>query len=322
MKDFDIALTTKLLLFCPVKDRDYFEKNQSIKKIKALWGAVGKSKRQIDRIYAALEENFSSDPFSAFKVRYALAQFLLEDPEYNEEAANEYAKLWQHSLKYCPSFFNERITHIANDMAELVQKSTYAKKLFSGLQIGEPSADASRELIIDWVTLNDIVGATGLTLNWFDQIKNHPSAIQILMPVMEEVLHLLAECGRWRDIGNLFDEPVGYVARKLSDQKAVADSIVNHLPSVVEDGGQDHQLASLQRCCAHDLAPLYIGLLSVSREYLAQQVLIKIHSRLDRKYVEREFANAAYRAADNPETFKKWRNKILLQDPEAIVLPS
>ncbi len=145
--------------------------------------------------------------------RYDLAKDLLRSGKL-AEATKEFAWLWEHSEQK-PSFSGVRGSFMASDMQTLAKKHPPAKEHFArcrdelgGLLAAEKVA---RDDLSDWIVLNDVVGESHKTLEWFDKVKGDARWAPLLSSVEFRLERLLQAANRWADMVSLYRDPLAKV---------------------------------------------------------------------------------------------------------------
>jgi hypothetical protein len=67
-----------------------------------------------------------------------------------------------------------------------------------------------QEAVVDWLALNETLGADQASLTWFDTVKARPPE---WLEYEHRVTDLLVRNERWADLGSLIVEPLEHIAR-------------------------------------------------------------------------------------------------------------
>jgi thioredoxin 1 len=164
----------------------------------------------VDRLRHARDEGESD-----VDRRYELARALLTTGRL-DEAASEFAWLWEHAAELNPEMAGVRGSFMAGDIETLVTESEPARSLFREIRARtalEAEADPVGKARFDWIVLNEVLGEADATLAWFDLIAaTRPE--QLDMPELaNRLLPLLLSRDRWADAARLVDDGVADVVR-------------------------------------------------------------------------------------------------------------
>jgi thioredoxin-like negative regulator of GroEL len=142
--------------------------------------------------------------------RYDLAkQFALKGEL--DRATEEYAWLWVNSAE-TPGYGGVRGSFMASDMQRLASRHPPARERFlvfrneAGERLKQDKVD--RNDLDDWVVLNDVVGESSKTLEWFDLVKAEPRLTSLISSIEFRLAGLLEAQGRWSDMAALYPDPM------------------------------------------------------------------------------------------------------------------
>jgi hypothetical protein len=142
--------------------------------------------------------------------RYDLAKQLAMKGEL-DRATEEYAWLWVNSAE-TPGYGGVRGSFMASDMQRLASRHPPARERFSrfrdeaGERLKQDKVDRSD--LDDWVVLNDVVGESSKTLEWFDRVKAEPRWSSLITSIEFRLAPLLEAQSRWWDMAALYPDPM------------------------------------------------------------------------------------------------------------------
>ena len=97
--------------------------------------------------------------------RLRLARAFFEE-RFSDEATKEYVSLW----KLAPGILDTRSPIFRQHLEQLVQTHAPARAAFTDLRDA-----AEKKARLDWVILNDVLGETRRTFEWFSRVKSDPA---------------------------------------------------------------------------------------------------------------------------------------------------
>jgi thiol-disulfide isomerase/thioredoxin len=233
---------------------------------------VRAGKRAIDALREAAGSREGAAGTVDVQARLDMADALAATGE-NVEAAEEYAWLWDHMLEHRPSMYGVRLSFMAGSMTDLAQRSTEARAVFTKLRDRYvPLVDggaATRDQVVDWLQLNQVIGDERATLAWYDRVKDDPGASEHIAFAADTLFDLLMRAGRWADAGRLHPDPVGVAQRMLAFNRQLA----------AYTGTQGMDKADLEEIRQYrreefrsEMAALYACCLAAGRDEPARQV--------------------------------------------------
>lgn len=196
----------------------------------------------------------------------------LKDSEKFAEATEQFAWLWQNMVEEEPSYSGVRVSFMASDMQELAATSELAKQTFTKLrddaQARLEGEDKAFEDLSDWIVLNRIVDDQGRTLEWFDRIKDRPSAPQTIARVSHLIDDLLKEENRWADWGKLLRNPDA----KVRQNYGLLQMTMSVQAGQADDDQKERMTASLRGHYRRSAGEMYSALLAAGRDEDAARV--------------------------------------------------
>jgi hypothetical protein len=136
----------------------------------------------------------------------------------HDEATAEFVWLWENIDRVSPGMDGVRVSFMAKDIRELVDKHEPARVRFAEIRDGAASlADVDLTTArrrFDWIVLNEILGERERTLAWFDGVKSEERYALVLDRCALRLVDLLEERGRFADIGRLYKDPAATLAKQ------------------------------------------------------------------------------------------------------------
>jgi hypothetical protein len=138
------------------------------------------------------------------KLRLKLAEHLL-DTGHLEEARVEFVWLWQHMLEFEPAMIGVKHSFFVNTLRRLVEAFPPARSTFEEFRertapprSGTPNHDS----LLDWFSLNDILGNDQANVRWFDESWSTATPTKELRALVERrIAPFLIAADRWADVG-------------------------------------------------------------------------------------------------------------------------
>lgn len=142
----------------------------------------------------------------------------LVDAERFDKATQEFLWLWENMLGRDPAMVGVRVSFMASDMQDLANRHAPAREAFIKLRDDTEARLRGDQRtwndLGDWIALNEVVGQTDKTLEWYDRIRSDPDAGPTVQRFSFRIERLLRESGRWADYGQLIEEPANMVRRE------------------------------------------------------------------------------------------------------------
>jgi hypothetical protein len=144
--------------------------------------------------------------------RLKVVRSLLNDGR-NDEALKECLSLWEYVGEQTPpAGVSIRSSSMKSEMQTLFKVYKPARAAFIAERdriAAELKTDARTFADLDdWIMLNELVGQTDATLEWFDRIKLDPDAAKTLDREGIHIRSLLVERKRWADVGIVDTDPL------------------------------------------------------------------------------------------------------------------
>ena len=224
-----------------------------------------------------------------------------------DEAADEYVWLWRNMLKHDQGYYGVRLSFMAGDMERLAARSAVAKKKFTELRDevtpAIQGAKVDRDDLVDWVTLNKIVGDTDATLAWFEKVKDEPRRRPLLKYVDDDLEELLISKGRWADVGRVYPDPIEALKRQYEFSKTLS---ADNLPSGIS-AEQRKYLEDMPKQKLRDKAGiLYAGTLAAGREDVAQKLAARARELDESPAMIAALVSTAFKADQPRKQHLEW----------------
>lgn len=240
--------------------------------------------------------------------RYRLARTLLQRGEL-DEATKEFVWLWDHMLDE-PSMYGVRLSYMVNEMRSLAQRHEPARKAFTKLRdrlnVAVDSGRPSRDELVDWVRLNDVIGDQQETLTWYDRIKGRPSAAEQFSHVDRDLFELLIQSERWADAGAFHADPASVITEEIARAAEHASYEKERL-----DEQEQRQVAAYRRqSLRQDASVLYAACLAAGRDEAAAEVAMLLLSQQDDGPARAALVEAALWAGQPRPGHRQWLEEV------------
>lgn len=265
---------------------------------------VGEGRRAIDAVRESAGSR-EGDGEVNIEARYELASELVWEKKL-DEATEEFVWLWDNMLKHDQAMYGVRLSFMVSDMRELAQAHPPALKAFTKLRDREQKAvyegAASRENVVDWIHLNDVIGDDQAVLKWYDRVKSDPKFGAILDRVAEDIFDLLIERRRWADAGYALRDPVGRARQRqrafqISGNRVPAGIPAEHIARIQEMG---------QRMFRVELSRYYAACLAAGRNKSAAEIAEIMLKEQDTELARFMLIETALRAGSPREQHLQW----------------
>jgi hypothetical protein len=134
------------------------------------------------------------------------------------EATAEFVWLWENIDHVDPGMKGVRVSFMASNIRELVDKHEDARVRFAAIRDRAASlADVdltTARLRFDWIVLNEILSEPERTLEWFDEVKRDERYALVLDRCAHRLIDLLEKRQRFDDIGRLYKDPVATLVKQ------------------------------------------------------------------------------------------------------------
>lgn len=227
----------------------------------------------------------SANPTIDVDAKYRAAEAMIDARKY-AEAAEEFAWLWDHMVEHQPSMHGVRVSFMAGKMKSLAGLDAMARERFRALRdriaatVG--NVPPRRELVHDWIVLNEVVQEEDRTLAWFDLVKEQPVWRVILRGEIHNLQPQLQREGRQRDAGGLIDDPVSELERELELHRS-SNSMLARMPADRAESLKSHSAQRIRERSGW----LYACMLAAGRDADATRLVARARAAdPDRKMVE------------------------------------
>jgi thioredoxin-like negative regulator of GroEL len=188
-----------------------------------------------------------------------------------DEATEAYIWLWENMVAEVPSMRGVRVSFMASDMGELARRHPAALARFASMRdAARARMDSDAEDVescVDWQTLCEVVGDGKALLAWFDAVREDDARAEQLRIIHRQLMEALIKAGRWRDAGQVVEDPVGKARQELEMHALNRQALEHH------DKEMQERVAAIQsRYLRESLAKLHACCLAASRDGAAAKV--------------------------------------------------
>ena len=276
-KMLKISAMPTIIVFKEGKEFDRVVGYQDSQQILDWLDGVSEGRRAIDKLRERAGDRMDPEGNVDIRARYDLAQALVRNGEY-DEATEEYVWLWKNMLQFMPSMYGVRLSFMAGKMTELTNSHAPAKEAFQHLrdQLSEriEKGTGDREVLKDWVCLNQIINDTEATLDWYDRVKDDLGRPETLHYVEREIFELLIADERWCDAGWVYESPESQAKQQIRRLR------MSERLNIPED--QAARLREFRtKSFRNDLSLLYATCLAAEREKPAREVAAVLLKEMD-----------------------------------------
>jgi hypothetical protein len=161
---------------------------------------------------------------------------------------------------------------MASDMERLAVRHPAARERFlrlrdeAGEQLKGETID--KDVLNDWIVLNQVVGETEQTLEWFDRVKGDAKWSPLIRTASSRLARVLESQGRWADIAGLYPDPLA----KLRSDHARLTTEPTGTPSDASEERQREMKALNEGLFRSNCGKLYACLLAAGRDEQAKLI--------------------------------------------------
>ncbi|MEO6709161.1 MAG: thioredoxin family protein [Planctomycetota bacterium] len=291
-KKLDIQAMPTMIAFRKAEEFDRIVGYRDATDFVAWLDGVRNGKKSIEAVRSRAEAA-SKGSHEEIETRYELAKHLVQSGEL-DKASDEYVWLWNHmpGTSYSGvrgSFMASQIGRLAARHAptkvRFVQLRDEDAKLLQGDQIDPDALD-------DWIVLNDVVGESKATLEWFHKVKTEERWLPLLRAESYRIEDMLSARGLWTDVALLHPDPVADLKQK-HEQNAMQAEFRADKPAVAALADFDEMDRESLRGMA---GQLYAAMLASGRNEHAQAVVTQILAFDDSSATRLELVTRALRA--------------------------
>lgn len=173
-------------------------------------GGVLEGRRETDLLREVAGDRAGPDGHVDVQARLWLAEAT--------EAIDEFLWLWDNMLRYRPSMSAVRRSFMVSHMQRLAAKEPDACDAFTKLRDRYTPAvlslKATRDEMLDWIRLNQVIGDEEASVAWFDLVCEDPAAEMPIGWAARDLFDLLVAEGRWAEAGRLHRDPGSVAGRQ------------------------------------------------------------------------------------------------------------
>ena len=292
-KELRVEAMPTIVVFKDGKEFDRVVGYQSAEQMLAWLGAIERGETRAAELQRRAGKRAGKDGRVDVDARKDLARELAgSDKEEDLKAAtDEYLWLWENMLEHQESMRGVRVSFMAGEMQELAKKHAPARAAFTALRDETATrlkTSPDWEDLSDWIVLNTrVLEENGAVLAWYDRIRGDADSYETIRRFADNILPLLVEAGRWKDVGQMLKQP----------QFFVADRLRSYARSKIFVGAQPGGLSeTFERISMTPLAQLHAGLLAAAREEEAWKVVADVLAANDSPLTRTVFAEVALEA--------------------------
>ncbi len=258
-----------MIIFRGDQELDRVVGYRSADELLAWLDGVLEGRREIDTLRKAASDR-AADGAVDVQARLKLARTLARNGE-RDEATDQFVWLWENMLRYEPAMVGVRLSFMVQDMKNLAAGYGPARLAFATLRDQMTpvlaAGGASRDQVVDWIHLNEVLGDEDTTISWYQSVRDLPAAAAMLRSAERDLFSMLARKRRWADAGRVLHDPVAR-AREIIELKTRSAEWMDQMPEGKRRMFQDLQV----RRYRGDLVQLYVACLAAGRDDEAQSV--------------------------------------------------
>ena len=241
---------------------------------------VARGERYVDMLRAKAGDRVDAEGNVDVRARLDLARTLARSGAH-DEATDEFVWLWDNMLEFRPSVYGVRLSFMVSDMTRLAAQYEPAREAFRELRDRyDPIGSTDRQIILDWVRLNQVVDEKEITLAWFDRFKADPRGPEMFGFVERDLREILIGEERYADLARIYGDPVAELERDLVRNRRVAELEAERGPRPRPEGMSEEQFERLEaarretpiRRFREKAASIYAAMLAAGREDEAHEV--------------------------------------------------
>lgn len=291
-KELAVKAMPTIIVFKEGKEFDRVVGYQSAEQMMAWLGAIERGETRAAELQRRAGKRADKDGKVDVDARMDLARELAgSDKEEDLKAAtDEYLWLWENMLEHEESMTGVRLSFMAGDMQRLGKKHASARTAFTALRDETATrlkTSPDWDDLSDWIVLNTrVLDDKGTVVAWYDRIRGDAESQQTVRRFADDILPLLVEAGRWKDVGEMLKQPQFFVADRLRSY-AFSKIYADREPDMKE---------YFQRFSMTPLAQMHAGLLAAEREEEAWKVVADVLAANDTPLTRTVFAEVALEA--------------------------
>ncbi|HTF89554.1 MAG TPA: thioredoxin family protein [Planctomycetota bacterium] len=271
-KKLDIQAMPTMIAFRKAEEFDRIVGYRDATDFVAWLDGVKNGKKSIEAVRARAQEATKGSE-EEIKTRYDLAKHLVQSGEL-DKASEEYVWLWTHAPG--TSYGPVRSSFMASDIGQLAGRHAPTKQRF--VQFRDESAKQlqgekiDREVLDDWLVLNDVIGESKVTLEWFHKVKTEERWLPMLRSESYRLEAMLIADELWTDVALLHPDPVADL-KKRHEMNAMSAKF--RAGRSKELGGTDFDEFD-RESLRGSAGQLYASMLAAGRNEEAQAVVTQI----------------------------------------------
>lgn len=161
--------------------------------------------------------------------RLQLAKALVER-EQDDEAAEQFAWLWEHALEVQESWYGVKHSFLIAALEPLIKRSEGAHRRFEQFRAKAEDGLPDRSSFRDWVTLSTLLGHEDPIVDFVARLDEQGAAV-LQLHRERRVLELLEERNQWALLGRVVSDPLAI----LRQEDEVAKTVLSTKPDYISD---------------------------------------------------------------------------------------
>lgn len=154
--------------------------------------------------------------------RFKLFRSLLDGEKF-DEASEHGIWLWTNMVAVSPPMVGLKHTVLVADLKRLAAAHPVTATTLREVRDATPTEEL--ESIRDWVSLNAALGDDDKTIGWFDGVADTLGGNEELAHLVRfNVVPVLVERGRWRDVGRAYPDPMAAIRKSIETRKSMNDA--------------------------------------------------------------------------------------------------
>lgn len=221
-----IAAMPSVVIFSPKDDAKEFDRQvgyQTGTELLKWLGGVKKGETSIDMLRHELEGFFGKGGPEEVNARHKLAATQVRAGNY-DDSTEHFIWLWQNMEKQDPKMSGVRVSFLAKELENLAKKSPSAKQ-----KLTEMRDESDGKNVLDFIVLNDILGQSEKTLEWYDKNKKDRTQLATLQKYNYRLEPLLIQAGKWKDAAIMYPDALAELEKRAEFAKVMRETMKSRL---------------------------------------------------------------------------------------------
>lgn len=230
-KDLKILAMPSLVVFANQPEEadrvvGFYDSDDLLDWLKSIRSGVSGIERKQHELAVAQKQGKGAE----LEARFELARAQCSSAHY-ADAVENFVWIWQNISKANPQLSELRLTSLPSEISQLLAKYPAGKAPFAAIR-----DEAKSSNLVDWITLNQILGDDQKTFDWFDTAKTDPAQASKVMSVAFKLEPILIKAGRWADAAILIKQPLATLRSRFEIAREVAKTTGDVNPFPAEAG--------------------------------------------------------------------------------------